>query len=192
MAACVRAPSQRVPRAWPVGSADCYSLRVRQASAFRFDCLLLEFASHVFTAAHIERQSGYGKHESSVRKLAAPPLFVPKPETATLGRVRHGRFDSDRGSERRLCGGSEIGQISLTAGVKLRGRGLRAEADAARRLRAGACPATARVAKATHNQNCGRRAVLQPCELTRRFSAGPKPGRVSFYAELGCARRQLA
>ena len=30
---------------------------------------------------------------------------------------------------------------------KLCGRGLRAEADAARRLRAGACPATARVAE---------------------------------------------
>ena len=37
--------------------------------------------------------------------------------------------------------------VGLTLRVKLCGRGLRAEADAARRLRAGACPATARVAE---------------------------------------------
>jgi hypothetical protein len=61
--------------------------------------------------------------------------------------------------------------VSPTPGIKLRGRGPRAEADAARRLRAGACPVT-------RNQYCGRRAARQPCELTsrlgRRDEAGPR------------------
>ena len=60
---------------------------------------------------------------------------------------------------------------------KLCGRGLRAEADAARRLRAGACPATARVAEGDAQLELRRRAARQPCELTsrlgRRASAGP-------------------
>ena len=51
-----------------------------------------------------------------------------------------------------------------------------AEADAARRL-------------PHESTRCGRRAADRPRELTRRFSAGPKPGRISFYAELGGATR---
>ena len=38
---------------------------------------------------------------------------------------------------------------------------------------------------ACESTRCGRRAAARSRELTRRFSAGPKPGRISFYAELG-------
>ena len=63
--------------------------------------------------------------------------------------------------------------VGLTLRVKLCGRGLRAEADAARR----SPPLTLMRLRTA----CRR----DSSELTRRFSAGPKPGRISFYAELG-------
>ena len=66
-----------------------------------------------------------------------------------------------------------MSSVGLTLRVKLCGRGPRAEADPARRL------------PPLRLMRCGRRAAARSRELTRRFSAGPKPGRISFYAELG-------
>ena len=67
--------------------------------------------------------------------------------------------------------------VRLTLRVKLCGQGLRAEADAARRL--------PRSTPEEANRDLQPSCRHGSCELTRRFSAGPKPGRISFYAELG-------
>src|SRR3954469_14942238 len=59
--------------------------------------------------------------------------------------------------------------------VKLRGQGPHAEADAAHGVHA------------CESRDAGR-APPSRFDLTRRFSAGPKPGRVGFYGELGGTR----
>ena len=101
-AACADRFSQGVIRARPVGSADCDPLPVQQAEnrcrhvATTLNSLRVPLRS----AAHVDDRPADRSHGPSQRKLAALPLYVPKPRLATLGGVRRGRFGSDRKSER--------------------------------------------------------------------------------------------